>query len=176
MLYQSISDMQDTIRAIDIKLGFISVLLFLPITNFEEIFKIEAILSNFTFSQILVSIQLSLWSLSVWTLYLGLNAIKYPSNLKEDSNKKIKDCFYNGDIFDFSWKDVYLNFDKKNYKNLDVKYNELPSSRKKLKKYLIFEIAKLAYIRDIKLLRVRHCIIFSCLFIFVSLIAKISIL
>lgn len=155
-LYQSISDTQATIRAIDVKIGFLFVIIFLPLTAIEGICKaivqLWASPQHFGFILIITAI---LWCFSVYVLFRSLTPIT-------DINKHMigtipDDTFYAGGMpivkinkF-FSIGDIRANQDVQSF------LSTIPQNEQDLLKELASEKMKISLIRNVKNLRVSVC-------------------
>jgi len=106
-LYQSINDTQATIRAIDVKIGFLFVIIFLPLTAIEglckAIGKIWASPQHFGFILIITAL---LWIFSVYVLFKSLAPI---TDIKKHMIGTIPDdTFYTGGMPVVEFKNIFL--------------------------------------------------------------------
>jgi hypothetical protein len=164
-LYQSIADTQSTIRAIDVKLGFLFVVIFLPVAAISQIFEVYNIISEICLYNFLSLTVLGFYLLSFYFLYKGLISIKPSSAALRQVGVMTENAFYNGDLFSFGFTDVFCNTEKIPNKNLKTKCSELPSNQEQMIESLMFEVIKLTYIRELKLKRSTWCM--SCTFLFI---------
>ena len=112
-MYQSINDMQATIRSIDTKLGFILILNIIPITNVGKIYSgIFQILSTDDgyiiqiFKVVIVVMCAVLWFLACVCTYRGVAAIDNPLNHVKALNKQAKGSFYSGGLYERKFIDA----------------------------------------------------------------------
>lgn len=156
-LYNAISDTQGTIRAIDVKAGFMFVLMFFPVTGLESIFKVgfELVGHSFFYLYIIVPTIL-LWVISFYTLFKTVQSISDPSEHIEGD--KPAGVFYSPMLFKQSLVDYFFNFPNKSEKRIEDYVESIPSDKNDIIKELAFEKMKLTYIRDIKIYRLSLCI------------------
>jgi hypothetical protein len=159
-LIASIADIQSTIRAIDTKLISILVILLIPITT---VGKVALYIHHFLISNppiylhIIMVFTLILfvlfWLLSLFAVLNGISSIDNPSEHLCDLNCS-KGTFYNGGLYPVKLIDAFFN--RKDLKSI-VALNEqiiiLPQNENDAVKELLLEQHKLAYIRDIKIIR-----------------------
>lgn len=157
-LYQSISDIQSTIRAIDIKLGFLFAIIFSPVLGvpqvasmYEKLFMNEEPL----FIQFFAVAVLIIWVFSLYVIFISLVAISNPiSHVLRPHSSGI---FFSGNQFNISWRDYIYNSKISSVDTIAEHMDLLPNTYESLISELVFEKLKLAYIRDIKLIRSRFC-------------------
>jgi len=160
--YQSISDTQATIRAIDAKIGFLMVIIFLPVAALKEITSIYAsIAGNSHYLMILMWLIALAWGTTIVVLFRALWSINNPSNAVSGNNAT--GVFFNSSHYKMSTIDCILNFPIKSTVNLDSAITNIPQDDNTLLKELIFEKMKLEYIRDIK---IKRCSLSSILILF----------
>ncbi|MCD6670315.1 hypothetical protein LT068_14670 [Vibrio cholerae] len=166
-LYQSISDTQSTIRAIDVKLGFLFVVVFLPVVAIPKIHEVyQQIKIAFIYNLLSYSL-LIIWGLSLFFLYKALASIRNPESVIENIHSGDNCSFYNGDLFSFKAIDVFFNFPIVAKKNINQKCSLLPQNEDEIISSLVLETVKIAYIRDLKIKRSTWCM--CCTFLFVLL-------
>lgn len=157
-LYQSISDIQQTIRAIDVKIGFMFVVLLLPLPVLEDIYKC---ISHYKQSSptffIFTIATIIAWLLSFFFLMVSVIALSSPSSHVQGA-ENLKGTFYESNLYNLKSVDAFINFPIKSNLNISEILTNLPTSEETLLRELAFEKAKLAYIRDIKILRSSYCI------------------
>jgi len=177
-LYQSISDMQSTIRSIDTKLGFILVLNIIPITNmgkiYSAIFQTLSIDDGCTiqiFKVVIVSMCAILWLLACVCTYKGITAIDDPRNHIRELNEQAKGIFYSGRLYDRNFIDAVFNRSSVASKKAFIEYcKDMPATDDQILKELTFDKMKLAYIRDMKLIRQKWAFRFTAYWVVVGLI------
>lgn len=172
--YSSIMDIQDTIRAIDYKLGFLLVILIFPFSNLSKIFNTLIYLINSLHNLIVLVVAyfiiftfLFSWLIAFIALARGMLAIHNPSEHIRDYPQKAGK-FYAGNLFNFSIldsilnrKSVVSNVSFKHYLE-DVKSN---NDSEYLLEELVFEQNKLAYIRGIKLVRLKFSFYYTLIWL-----------
>lgn len=159
-LYNSINDIQSTIRAIDAKVGFIFVILLIPFSNLGKIFNNCSTLANTvnlcSFSivwLVVIAIFIFSWLLAFISSVSAIISIENPSRHVSCENI-CRGSFYQGGLFSLSFIDSILNRNNIiSKKNIDECVATLPASDQEVIKELVFEQVKLAYIRDIKSIR-----------------------
>lgn len=152
-LYTAINDTQATIKALDVKLGFIFVIIFAPLMALDSAFKTYMYIYTEMNDYIFVCrIEILLWILSVIYLFLGIGAISNPKVIKSN-----KSTFYDGDVFKISIIQSIFENGITPKKSIEQKIKELPSNENDLIEVLIEEKIKLAYIRDVKIKRSTIC-------------------
>lgn len=166
-LYQSISDTQSTIRAIDVKLGFLFVVVFLPVVAIPKIYEVYQQIKIVLIYNLLSFILLVIWGLSLFFLYRALVSIRDPKTVIGYISGDDNCPFYNGDLFSFKVVDVFFNFPITANKTIQQKCSLLPSSQDEIISSLVMENVKIAYIRDLKIKRSTWCMrcTFLCVFL-----------
>lgn len=151
-LYQSIFDSQTTIRAIDVKTGFLFIIIFIPLSEVKTILEISKELTQVSSLYWLSIISvLLLWILSAISLFSCSVSI---SNPKEHIKGPTPNgTFFTNSLYKFNFVDVFINFPIKSSISIEEYVKQLPCSEESFIKELSFEKMKLAYIRDIKIKR-----------------------
>lgn len=169
-LYASIEDIQGTIRAVDLKLNVLAVILIIPLGGLKDMLHLIAIklhifgdpLPSYLFPGAFASV----WIAALATVLRGLLGVAAPRvfTLKSDPNKSQSGSgvFYMTGLFKLPWRSVWFA-DKSISSRKELP--ELPDFSQDLIKELRFEQATLAYIRDIKLLRAKVAHILSVMWI-----------
>lgn len=171
-LYASISDIQSTIRSIDVKSGFMFVLLFTPIYNFDKTSLLyRAILNKPVWFHCAVIINILIWLLAITSLLMSVVAIANPS--KHVSGASEPGSFYGGDLFSLSLADTFINFRNVSARSVQQEISKLPEKEENIIHELTFEKIKLSYIRAIKTKRFTFCIYSTFLWIFTGMILYI---
>lgn len=155
-LYKSIDDCQNTIRAIDTKMGFLFAVVFLPIVGLEDIQNVFLNISNISRVLFYISILVFiLWISSLYMLFITTIAISNPSEtIKGEQPENI---FHNSNLYEFKKFHIIANFSSKSKKSIEQNIKCLPSSNDEMVNILMFEKMKLTYIREIKTQRSRLC-------------------
>ncbi|UEB94630.1 hypothetical protein LIS66_19925 [Pseudomonas sp. HN2] len=151
-LYQAISDCQATIRAIDAKIGFLMVIIFIPLAGIKEI-----ILLYKQLNPICLYIAPSMWAIaSTWAatvliLFRALWSVKNPG--KSVIGGEGLGSFFNSANYKLSLIDCVFNFPIKSNSSLAEAISKLPNNSERVIQELMYEKMKLEYIRDIKMRR-----------------------
>ncbi|ELE2166627.1 hypothetical protein RC856_003335 [Vibrio fluvialis] len=171
-LYQSISDSQGTIRALDVKLGFFFVVIFLPLVALKEIMDIYKTIEGVCYYFIPSLISVLAWVTSFLSLFFSALSIGNPMNKIDtsidDLSEDTKSAFYNGNIFQLNILSLVNSRLVKVRKNLREKTSSLPSDMSKLIYVLSLESMKLSYIREVKIYRINICMYATLVWIFLG--------
>lgn len=172
-IYDSIHDIQSTIRAIDTKIATLLIVTGIPLANLEKIinylgkflYKVAPVLGYTLIFFLVLS-----WILSFAAALRAISAIDNP--LKHIINsERFKGVYYSGNLYKTGFLDVFFNRDVlKTSKNVDDHYQDFPEQDIDIVKELIFEQMKLAYIRDIKICRFNFSIKATYFWFVISLI------
>ncbi len=180
-LISSINDIQNTIKAVDTKVGFLLVFLGVPITALTKIYSILYALFNryeFQWWKWIVFIYICLfvvsWVLSFLTAVRVLTSIHNPvAHIKNPPTNH--GTFFVGGLFTLSYKELLIS--SKELKS-EISFKEfakkLPKEIENIISELIFEQMKLAYIRDIKIFRQNWAFIFTVGWLLVGFIGQIT--
>ncbi|MDE2074805.1 MAG: hypothetical protein KGJ81_15320 [Alphaproteobacteria bacterium] len=157
-LYQSIADLQGTIRATDVKVGFLLVIIFSPLVAFDKVEPYLRIIFQEGLAQrCLLSAAILFWGLSLVAQFAALFAISSPAKRVRGGNPV--GTFYSEDLFDLGLVDVMINRARNSKRTIEEELVRLPKARESLIKELVFEKMKLAYIRSVKLKRLNWAVI-----------------
>ncbi|MBY7982034.1 hypothetical protein KW452_05705 [Vibrio fluvialis] len=171
-LYQSISDSQGTIRALDVKLGFFFVVIFLPLVALKEIMDIYKVIEGVCYYFIPSLISVLAWVTSFLSLFFSALSIGNPMNKIDtsidDLSEDTKSAFYNGNVFQLNILSLVNSRLVKVRKNLREKTSSLPSDMSKLIYVLSLESMKLSYIREVKIYRINICMYATLVWIFLG--------
>jgi len=153
-LYKSIEDAQNTIRAIDIKVGFLFAISIIPMSSLDKIISTFNCLSSVQIGFFWVTIFI--WGTSIFILFKTIVGISSPAThiLGFENQKGI---FYMPALFKFSWIDRLYNSKVQSKMNIEDMTIDIPKDYDEIIKELTFEKMKLSYIRDIKLERSTSC-------------------
>jgi len=148
-LYQSIQDIQNTIKSIDNKIFGVLVILVLPFSLLEEFYEIFAsnINSNSCIGYSLVGLFVLSWLSSLFFSFRAILAIGNPNKHIRNSNGK--GYFYGANLFDLKRKSFSFRH-VQSKKDLDDYLAEIKSDWDIISE-LVFEQMKLVYIRDVKM-------------------------
>lgn len=154
-LYASINDMQAVIRALDAKLSVALVIFSIALTKFDVLYEGggKFVSSHPRAGLVLVSIFFLAWAIGVLSAFLGLIAINNPEAHIEFSG--ISGAFYGGGLFPLKFLDSFFNRYAAARPKLISHQMNIPKDDASVVAELSFEQMKLAYIRAIKLRRVR---------------------
>lgn len=165
LLHQSIQDTQSTIRAIDVKSGFIFLVIAQPLWNLKSIACFFHPFVPFSFSWWVGIFTALIWTLSLILLLKTLIPIsKAQKNITEGA--EIPDCFFVGNQFTLTTMDLFINC----YISSKSNPAHLLETIKRADVELVLANEKLilCYIRDIKIKRINMCIICVSLWILMS--------
>jgi hypothetical protein len=172
--YQSISDNQDTIRAIDSKLGVIFILLIIPITKIGEIVNHIGKISQLSCCEWIVIILFILfWVISFICAIRGIAAIGNPAEHIQLDNSVVSGCFYTPKLYNFKFLDSILNSKAISNKKFTECLSENYLDNEDILKELIFEKMKIAYIRDLKIKRLNFSLLTLLIWLFIGIILKL---
>lgn len=166
-LYQSIADTQATIRAIDVKTGFLFVITFIPYTELNKLIGVCKQLNDasslYLFPIALVSI---LWGLAVLALFSCTVSISDPK--KHIEGDLPEGVFFTNALFKLNFINNFLNSSIKSNVTLQEYMDKIPANDDSVIKELSFEKMKLSYIQNVKIKRSSFCSIMSFSWIFLS--------
>lgn len=158
-VYDSIHDIQSTVRAIDTKIATILVVIVIPLTSLGEIVgRIDTLWTNknILFNWIIVILFGLFWILSFILASLAIAAIENPSKHVRDINNP-SNIYYGEGLYKKDLRDVFLNRSNlKSIKNVDAHYADFPDNDEDIVKELVFEQMKLIYIRELKIIRFNY--------------------
>ncbi|HEX8266381.1 MAG TPA: hypothetical protein VF596_13335 [Pyrinomonadaceae bacterium] len=177
----SVTDIQNVIRAIDTKVGFLLVFLGIPVSALSKIYNVfYALFTRYDLGwwKFLVLVYVSLfviaWGLSFLTAVRVLTSIHNPNAHIKDAPKNYG-SFYAGGLFKLTYKELFIS--RKALKS-NISFaefaNKSPQNREQVINELIFEQMKLAYIRDIKIFRQNWAFIFTLTWLLIGFIGQIS--
>lgn len=161
-LYNSIQDIQNTIRLVDAKLGFLLAILGFAVPNIGKITiaikRISSLLTNYdilylVYIFVICCFALSL-SLSFYIALVGISSIDNPAKHIAVSGAPATGAFYRGGLFPIKLYDVVYNRPSLvSNITLNSCLHATPISEEEIVSELTFEQLKLCYIRDIKIKR-----------------------
>lgn len=163
-MYQAINDTQGTIRAIDIKLGFLFVVIFMPLSAVTSICCASEKLWNMSgLCDLLCCATGFLWIMSVIFLFLGLLPIQNIKSRFCGQSNFASDSYYDGGaplVRIFESISIYI-FRIRFSKTLDEYIDSLPNSESEIIATLAYEKMKISFVRNIKLSRAAACTYFT---------------
>ena len=154
----SIIDIQNTIRTIDLKIFGTITFFLIPITEFEEIsLSIKCILNEEIYwLNTIILFSFMFWVFGILISFMGLFSINNPAKqvLNRD-NLNLKGIYYSANNFKINIFNSF--FTNKIKSTIDI--SEIIDSYKQkeldFENELIYEKVKLTYIRDLKIIRQR---------------------
>lgn len=166
-LSQAINDIQSTIRAIDVKIGFLFVVIFFPLTQLKELLAyLHEAHKLFGWSIILVWGVIVCWFFSLYMLMMSVGAISNPANKVKGSRGA--GYFHGAGLYDLYWSDLFINSRVKSEKSIDELMAAIPTDTNGLESEFVFELLKISYIRDVKAKRFIACLRATFLWIVLS--------
>lgn len=155
-LEKSIADIQATIRAVDVKSGFIIAILFTPLYGFDKLNSLfGGIYHESTFHSILIILVTILWAISIYTTLMAISAISNPAKHVSGPGATYRGSFYGADLFSLNILDTFWNIRSTSTRTIDQEIATLPQDEQSIIKELTYEKIKLTYIREIKLNRIK---------------------
>lgn len=156
-LTQAINDVQSTIRAIDVKIGFLFVLVFLPSTQAAPLKDyIQASGRTMGWEDTLLLIIMAAWVLSIYMLFMSVGAISNPST--KVTGPKPSGIYHGSGLYEISFLDLFTNSRVRSEKTVDELNGEISGKVDDLEKELIYELLKVSYVRDMKAARFVACL------------------
>lgn len=164
LLLESIKDIQSTIRALDVKTGFLFVFLCIPFSRIEAISPAFLILiqKNILFTLVIILFFL-IWGFALFILFMAVSPQNNPADSVDFNgiSKQPKGFFFGGYLFQKISPMKYLNSsampDKKNNLVDEINYLKTLTEDEYIEE-LMFERLKLITIRNLKLQRISICI------------------
>jgi hypothetical protein len=157
-LYMAIADIQGSIRAIDVKLGFVFVVLVIPLTNLGKIFKsCMLVYKMHAFLGILIFAFSMSWIIALHTFFMAIAAIKNPVQ-SISGLKNVQGTFFGGDVYELFPIHAFINAGLISKYDHSYEVARLPADDKKIIEELVFEKMKLCYIREMKFKRLKWCL------------------
>ncbi|RIZ67614.1 MAG: hypothetical protein D0528_11275 [Methylococcales bacterium] len=157
-ILNAILDTQATIRAIDVKIGYLLAALLVPFTLIGRIwahfFNLHVALP-FHLDDFLFIAFLLMWVFTILCFIRALSAIDNPARHIINASH-CQGVFYGGGLYQFGFLDSVLNREMVRASNDITSFlARIPDARINIQSELAFEQMKLIYIRDIKLHRLR---------------------
>lgn len=161
-LSNAVNDTQSTIRSMDMKLSVLLTLLLLPTAKLwyiVEYYKLLHLRYNNCLGNILIAIIFLTWFLAIYIAVIAIGAISNPAQHVKNGGK-YSGIYYLGKIYsNFNIIDsIYNRKSIKSSKSVSELKQEIDDPDTDLDEELLFELAKLAYIRDIKIYRFKWAI------------------
>lgn len=163
-IQSAINDIQATIRAIDVKVGALFILVIAPFSSLARVFAHVDNLCGRSPKCLFVIISLvffSSWFLALASLVRAIGALDNPA-IHIISSVNQKGAYYGGGLYRLGVIDVLINQKEiKSEKDLVNFVNDIPFLHEDIIKELAFEQMKVIYIRDIKANRLKWGVRFS---------------
>lgn len=164
LLLESIKDIQSTIRALDVKTGFLFVFLCIPFSRIEAISPAFLILiqKNILFTLVIILFFI-IWGFALFILFMAVSPQNNPADSVDFNgiSKQPKGFLFGGYLFQIISPMKYLNSsampDKKNSLVDEITYFKNLTEDEYIEE-LMFERLKLITIRNLKLQRISICI------------------
>jgi hypothetical protein len=162
VLFHSISEINNIIRAVDTKLGFILTVILIPVSQYPKIldYYLSHCYSGSIFLSCIYGVIFSVlavcWLLSLICGILGIGSIYDPSGRIKFREPKpsYQDSYFSGRQFPIILRDIFTPRNTVKSKRFFEEYVEdLPRTDSDKIKLLLFEKLKCAYIRDLKIKR-----------------------
>jgi len=151
-LSKAIEDIQGTIRALDVKASALLVVLAVPLAAAENLGEgVKALRAS---SSWLLWALVVAWAISLAFALLTLGAIANPAGCVPEEDRPLG-TFYGATLFDVRLSDLTPWTKTKSRHSVSTWLTRCPGSPEAAAMELAFEQMKLAYIRDVKILRVR---------------------
>jgi hypothetical protein len=161
----SLGDIQATIRALDVKISAVMVCMFSPIAVSDKIY--DFLKENALKDHRAVIYWITIWFILSWitAVFLLIRAIGAIENPSSRVQHKTGGTYYAGNLFDLGFFDTfYIKDIIKSKTSVDGFLGLLPKDSNEFELELCFEIMKLAFIRDVKIIRFKFGICFSVMF------------
>jgi hypothetical protein len=169
-LYQSIADTQGTIRALDVKIGFLLLIVFSPLFAFDKLGPfLNALYLESTLQHIFISLIALLWLFAIFVQFMALKAVSNPATKVRGASDL--GVFYSGHLYQVGITDAF--WDRRIYASatLAEEIDRLPKTEEEIIEELMFEKMKLTYIRSIKLKRINFAVWSIAAWLFVGLLS-----
>lgn len=156
-LYASLSDLQSTIRAIDTKISYLLVVLFIPLTKLSTIYTtLKALLRHNTpclpiMSGILTFGFIGVWIIGFWCALLTIIAIDDPRH--HIDGERPESQFYPAHLFRHGFWAIIGFTDSSSMVQFSKHYCNIPGETEEIAKQLTLEQMKTMYIVSLKLRR-----------------------
>ena len=171
-LHSAIQDTQQNIRALDFKIGALLAGCIVPFPQIREIFKFLTA-NELWWQQIVATVILAIWLLTVIILLSALSAIDNPTRHISD-NIQQRGIYFGAGRFKFKILNIFCRTNNFAVKSVQDYKDEIEDTTLDITKELAFEHLKLIYIRDLKIFRLRHAIVLIFILIIVGSISFIA--
>lgn len=156
-LYASLSDLQSTIRAIDSKISYLLVILFLPLTKLGAIYsRIHELLTHGVLWLAILAGFLAVtftlvWLIGFWCALRTIIAIDDPK--QHIDGDRPESSFYPGSLFSHGFWDIMGVTKTRSAIQFSRHYASIPDDVGEIAKQLTLEQMKAMYIASLKLKR-----------------------
>jgi hypothetical protein len=176
-LAASISDIQSTIRAVDVKVAAIIVGLLTPLQNLHRVFGHLKHFCDVTpaWPAVFVAVLfLAAWLLAFIALVRAISAVENPARHIINSGG-LQGSFFLGGLYPFKFLDAFLDrsiiMARRDPATVQA---SLPTTATVVEAELVFEQMKLAYIRDTKMNRLYWGLVLSVVWLFLGIAIFVS--
>jgi hypothetical protein len=155
-LTSAIEDTQNIIRAIDIKMQIAFGILIVPATNVGDIIttSVNLFSAGGIFLKAVVVCFFVIWLIALYICLKCLAGIGNPiPHIKND--KDVSGTFYLGDQFKFGFTNCFYNQDVSSKDSINSIFGKIPKTDELILGDLTYEMMKVTYIRELKLIRQR---------------------
>jgi hypothetical protein len=160
----AVNDVQATIRALDVKVGALLVLVLAPFPNISKVFRhIDKVchLHHAYLFAVLAVIFFTSWLLALVALVRAIGAIDNPATHIVNSSC-YNGAYYGGGLYKFGILDAVISRNSiKANKDVLSFSNNIPITEPDIELELIFEQMKVIYIRDLKATRLKWGVRFA---------------
>lgn len=156
-LYASLNDLQSTIRAVDTKVSYLFVILFLPCVKLGVIYaKIKGMLLHeehclVVASGILAFLFTLVWIIGFWCALRTIIAIDDPK--QHIDGERPESTFYPAKLFKYSFWNVIGFTKSQSTSQFKKHYDSIPEDYDEIAKQLTLEQMKAMYIASLKIKR-----------------------
>lgn len=156
-LLAALADKQSTIRAVDVKCGFLFFVIFYPVFRLEAVYGMAANLVSHASCYSLPVIFVGLvWLVSFLVLFRAISSIGNPAERIDGAPKT--NTYFMPELFDLGLWSAIRNPGCISRRSLDEILESVPMSEEDIQCELMFENMKMSYIRDLKTKRANVCI------------------
>ena len=151
-LYAAIEDTQGTIRSIDIRCGFLFVLLLSPVAVGDKLLSWAVSCDHHMAARILTGATCLAWIVAMAMLFSAVAALSNPAKHVRHAHG-VSGSFYSGDLYRVNLLGHVWDRGIHSFRSLDDEVAQLPSSIQDVVRELTFERMKLAFVRAVKMRR-----------------------
>lgn len=156
-LLAALADKQSTIRAVDVKCGFLFFVIFYPVFRLESVYGMAAnLISGARCYSLPIIFVGFLWLVSFLVLFRAASSIGNPA--ERINGAPTTNTYFLPGLFELGPWAAFVNPNCMSSRSVNEMLKFTPSSEDDAERELMFENMKLAYIRDLKTKRVNICI------------------